>query len=60
MKIGGHGIGINIHGCQPNLEMVIYVLKSALRYILSGTVRTRKFGTATLLLRDFQVLTSFF
>jgi hypothetical protein len=22
------GIGINIHGCQPNLEMAIYVLKS--------------------------------
>ena len=22
------GIGINIHDCQPNLEMAIYVLKS--------------------------------
>ena len=19
--LGGHGIGMNIHGCQPNLEM---------------------------------------
>jgi hypothetical protein len=27
--IGGHGIGINIHGCQPNLERAIHVLKSA-------------------------------
>ena len=27
---GGHGIGINIYACQNNLEMVIYVLKSAL------------------------------
>ena len=27
--LGGHGIGINIHGCQPNLEMAIYVLKAA-------------------------------
>ena len=25
-----HGIGINIHGYQHNLEMAIYVLKSAL------------------------------
>ena len=22
--LGGHGIGINIYGCQPNLEMAIY------------------------------------
>ena len=27
--LGGHGIGINIHGCNPNLEMAIYVLKAA-------------------------------
>ena len=26
---GGHGVGINIHACQSNLEMAIYVLKSA-------------------------------
>ena len=25
--LGGHGIGINIHDCKPNLEMAIYVLK---------------------------------
>ena len=29
MYVGGHGIGINIHGCQPNLEMAIYVWKLA-------------------------------
>ena len=23
--LGGHGIGINIHGCQPNLDMPIYL-----------------------------------
>ena len=28
--LGGHEVGINIHACQPNLEMAIYVLKSAL------------------------------
>ena len=27
--LGGHGVGINIHACQSNLEMAIYVLKSA-------------------------------
>ena len=26
--LGGHRVGINIHACQPNLEMAIYVLKS--------------------------------
>ena len=26
--LGGHGIEINTHGCQPNLEMTIYVLKT--------------------------------
>ena len=26
--LGGHGIGINIHDCQPNLEMAIYALKT--------------------------------
>ena len=25
--LGGHGIGINIHACQLNLEMAIYELK---------------------------------
>ena len=25
--LGGHGIGINIHGCQPNLEMAIPINK---------------------------------
>ena len=24
--LGVHGIEINIHGCQPNLEMAIYVI----------------------------------
>ena len=28
--IGGHGIGINIHDCRPNLEMTMHVLKSSL------------------------------
>ena len=27
--LGGHGVGINIHACQSNLEMATYVLKSA-------------------------------
>ena len=27
--LGGHGVGINIHGCQPNPEIAIYILKSA-------------------------------
>ena len=27
--LGGHGVGINIHACKPNLEMVIYVKRSA-------------------------------
>ena len=31
---GGHGIGINIHGCQPNLEIAIYELKSACGLLL--------------------------
>ena len=26
--LGGHEIGINIHGCQPNIEMAIYALKT--------------------------------
>ena len=26
---GGHGVRINIHACQSNLEMATYVLKSA-------------------------------
>ena len=25
--LGGHGVGINIHACQLNLEIAIYVLK---------------------------------
>ena len=25
MNVDGHEIKINIHGCQPNLEMAIYV-----------------------------------
>ena len=27
--LGGHHVGTNIHGCQPYLEIAIYVLKSA-------------------------------
>ena len=27
--LGGHGVGINIHGCQPSLKIAIYVIKSA-------------------------------
>ena len=25
MYVDGLGIGINIHGCQPNLEITIYI-----------------------------------
>ena len=28
---GGHGVRINIHACQSNLEMSIYIVKSASR-----------------------------
>ena len=28
---GGHGVGTNIHACQSNVEMSIYIVKSASR-----------------------------
>ena len=33
MYVGGHGIGINIHGCQPNLEMTIYVVCTKINFL---------------------------
>ena len=36
---GGHGFGINIHGCQSNLEMPVDVLKTGINpNIFTGTV----------------------
>ena len=36
---GGHKIGVNIHGCQPTLEMSIYVLKTGINpNISTGSV----------------------
>ena len=32
--LGGHAIGVNIQGCQPNLKMTIYVLKSAVYQLI--------------------------
>ena len=42
---GGHGVGIDIHGCQPTLEMPIYVLKTRINPdIYTGSVCALKFG----------------
>ena len=38
---GGHWVGINIHGCQPNLQMPIHVLKTGIHpNISTGTAYT--------------------
>ena len=36
---GGHEVGVNIHGCQPTLEMSIYVQKTGINpNISTGSV----------------------
>ena len=47
MNIIGLGVEINIDGCQPNLEMTIYALKSAcsgLLGVVHHVYKTRKVG----------------
>ena len=47
--LGMHGVGINIHACQPFLKMVIYVLKSALsKHLCTPLYTVLEYMTQTL------------
>ena len=47
----GHGIGFNFHGEKPNIEMAIYVLKSACGELLC----TRLYFMSTLCMTNHKV-----
>ena len=42
IHLAGHGIGINVHGCQPNVDMAFYVLTSAADYYAHDCILKRK------------------